>query len=411
MKAAPDGIHVILGAMKQPGYSQFRQSNRFFYLTGLEEPSAAIVLVPERKQQILFLSPTPELYVRWEGAGLRPGKDVEAKYLFNASRLYEDLPSVLNELIRDRKVRLYVPFAPEEIGRAITDSIRPVLRQRRADPLDGRPSREENFVEKLGVMFPTAEVKDLSPRIREMRTHKSKREASLMREAARVSAAGWAEVLSGTRAGMFEYQLGALMEARCRMLGGSGWPYWPIIGSGDNANVMHYVRNSKRLADGELVLMDAAYGFGYYACDITRTFPVSGRFTPEQRKIYQDLLDVQKAIVAQVKPGVSLSELNARSVKMLVERGYDRKKHIVHFLGHFIGMAVHDPGSARTPLEPGVVFTVEPGLYFPEKKMGFRIEDVVLVTKTGGENLTAAVPKEVAEIEAIMAKGRKKRKK
>jgi len=404
MKEVGSGIILVLGAEKNASYSQFRQTNRFYYLTGIDEPAAALVLLPGKNRHVLFLTPTPTYMVRWEGAGLSPGKEVNARYGMDESLLYEDLPSFLNELLGKKKVTLWLPLAPEETGRVITDSTMPLHEARRNDMLDERLSREENLSEKLTNLFPEVKVLNLSPHIRAMRTVKSAWELDRMRKAAAVSEAGWKHVLRLVRPGMFEYQLGAILGFHAKMAGGSDFPYWPIVGSGPNANTMHYIANRRRLEAGDLVLMDAAYGFGYYAMDITRTFPVSGRFSDEQKKIYQDLLDVQKTLISMVRPGISLFALNSASEEMLAKKGYKGKT--VHFLGHFIGMAVHDPGDVRAPLVPGNVITIEPGLYFPQKGMGIRIEDVVALTQTGCEVLSRAVPKEVHEIEALW-KGKK----
>ncbi len=402
MKLAGAGVILVVGAEKQPDLAPFRQSNRFHYLSGIDEPGAAMVLLPKENKHILFLSPTPEYLVPWEGQGLRPGPETSARHLFDESRPYSDLAQRLTGIIGEGDALFHLPMAPEEIGRAVSDMVKPILDARKEDVLDGRPTREENLRSQLSLMFMNMTVKDISPAIAAMRTVKSASEAALMRKAAEITAAGWAAVLEGASPGMHEYQLATLMEHACRMRGGQDWPYWPIVGSGVNSLTLHYTKNSRKAAAGDVVLMDAAFGADYYCVDVTRTFPISGKFTEEQAAAYQDLLEVQKILVSEVKPGVSLFGLNARSEEMLAKKGYKGKT--VHFLGHFIGMAVHDPGDPYAPLAPGMAITIEPGIYIAEKNLGIRIEDTVLVTEKGCECLSASIPKEIKDIEAALAR-------
>jgi Xaa-Pro aminopeptidase len=287
-----------------------------------------------------------------------------------------------------------------------------------------------------GVHPPSAII-DPGTILHEMRLVKSVEEVALMRRAAEISAAAHREAMRRARPGMKEYEVEALIEYVFRKSGASGPAYTTIVGGGANATVLHYIQNDAELRDGDLLLIDAGAEFETYAADITRTFPVSGRFTDAQRDIYSLVLRAQEECIQMVRPGVTLDEMHQRSVEIITEgmvgmgllkgdpakliedEGY--KKFYMHSLGHYLGMDVHDVGRYHTegnesrPVEPGIVMTVEPGIYVgtdaegvPDeyRGIGVRIEDDVLVTAAGHEILTAAAPKQVEEIESLMASAR-----
>jgi Xaa-Pro aminopeptidase len=200
--------------------------------------------------------------------------------------------------------------------------------------------------------------------------------------------------------GMFEYQLAAVAEFVYLWHGASGYAFFPIVGSGPNSCMPHYHANGRRMEEGDIVVMDFGPDSGYYASDITRTFPVSGRFNAEQARVYRVVLEAQKAALRAVRPGATFNDVEDAADKVLRRGGYDRyKKHVI---GHYVGMAVHDVGEAE-PFQPGMVLAVEPGVYIPEKSLGIRIEDTVAVTESGCEILTGDVPKEMDEIEKLMS--------
>jgi Xaa-Pro aminopeptidase len=284
-----------------------------------------------------------------------------------------------------------------------------------------------------GIQPPQAII-DPGSLLHEMRLFKSAEEVALMRRSAEIAAEGHREAMRAARPGMKEYEVEALIEYVFRRSGASAPAYNSIVGAGANATILHYVDNNAELKDGDLLLIDAGAEYEGYASDITRTFPVNGRFTAAQRELYEVVLDCQEKCVEMVAPGVTLEEMHQRSVELLTEgmvrlgllKG-DVKKLIeeekykqfyMHRLGHYLGMDVHDAGLYHTDgqpraVEPGMVMTVEPGIYVaedaedaPEKYrgMGIRIEDDVLVTAGGYEVLTSAAPKRVEEIEALMAR-------
>jgi Xaa-Pro aminopeptidase len=396
---------LIFGAESSQGFAPFRQNNRFYYLTGVTEPDAVLLLIPDSRREVLFLKPGDPRKERWEGPRLRPGKEAKKLTGFQEVLLRRELMDTLDRCLMGKEsAEVFIPLSPEEIGGRIWDYSRGPLKARKADPLDGRTWREDQIRRKLVERYKGLEVKDASPTIRGLRVLKGREEMDAMREAGRISALGMVEAMKFTKAGVYEYEIAATMAYRARMEGGQGWAYAPIVGSGRNSLVLHYNLNNRKAKAGELVLMDAGFLWNFYGCDITRTFPVSGRFTPEQKKIYTELLGVQEEAIKRVHPGASLMKISNWVNGKLRALGYG--KNLAHGLGHFVGMAVHDPGSYGTPLAAGHVLTIEPGLYFDDKGYGFRIEDTVLVTPNGCEVLSAGVPKAAAAIEALMKKKR-----
>jgi Xaa-Pro aminopeptidase len=282
-----------------------------------------------------------------------------------------------------------------------------------------------------GVTGPTA-ILDPSVQLHETRLRKNSAEIALLRQAAAISAAGHVAAMEQCRPGMYEFQLEAIVEGTFRERGASGTAYPSIVGAGFNSTILHYNTNRQQIHDGDLVLIDAGAEYQGFCGDITRTFPANGRFTRPQQAIYEAVLHANEEVIRLVRPGVSWTALHERAVEVLtdsllslgllagdrreaIEKGTYRR-FFMHRTGHWLGMDVHDVGAYRTRdswriLEPGMVFTVEPGLYFspgtegllPEfANIGVRIEDDVVVTETGCEVLTSGVPKQVAEIEQIM---------
>jgi Xaa-Pro aminopeptidase len=338
---------------------------------------------------------------RWDGPRMRPGPEAKRATGIAEIRPIGDLPDQLDRLLVGRaRPALALPLYPEEIGLRILDASYPVIENRRKDPFDGGTWREDRQRLKLAERYPSIDLKDASPALRALREFKGPEEIEAMREAGRISCLGMIAAIRAAKPGAFEYELEAAMAAVCRRLGGQGWAYGPIVGSGPNALIMHYNRNERRMEAGDTVLMDAGFSWNYYAMDITRCFPVSGRFSAAQRKAYDDLLKVQVEIVERVRPGISLLELHNMANRRLKALGYG--KALVHFLGHFVGLAVHDPGVPARPLRAGHVITIEPGIYLEHEGFGFRIEDTVLVTADGSEVLSAGVPKDAETMEALV---------
>ena len=279
---------------------------------------------------------------------------------------------------------LYTPFSPQELAATSRDRALQHDSARQNDPWDGRPSRESTFEKNLQAKLgPEVRIKDLSPLLDEMRRVKDAQEIERLREAGRIGALGFKEAIRSARPGNYEYQIAAVAEFIFSWKGASGPAFFPIVGSGPNSCVLHYSRNSRKAEAGDLVVMDFGPEYRNYQSDMTRTFPISGKFSEEQASVYRVVLEAQKAALAKVRPGATFGDLNA-AVKEVLER-YDYAQYLPHGVSHYVGMSTHDVGNPE-PFEPGVVITVEPGVYMPDKGLGIRIEDTVLVTRDGYEN-------------------------
>ena len=397
----------------------FRQDSDFYYLTGFDEPDAVLVLLPGRSEGEVMLfcqGRDPEMEI-WNGYRLGPEGAREhygADEAYANSAMDEQMPALL-----DGRQRIYHAIGVDE---AFDGQVRQWLNALRAR------SRQ-------GAVAPV-ELVMLDPLLHEMRLFKSEAEIELMREAGRISAQAHVRAMQACRPGLFEYQLEAEISHHFAMHGCHLPAYSSIVGGGANGCILHYTENRDRLKAGDLVLIDAGCELEYYAGDITRTFPVDGHFTVEQRQLYELVLRAQLACIDQVRPGVLWNEVHELSVQLLtagllelgllegdpqqlIEEGAYREFYM-HRLGHWLGMDVHDVGDYRLEgqwraLQPGMVMTVEPGLYVSPhnervdarwRGIGIRIEDDVLVTETGSEVLSAAAPKSVADIEQLMAEAR-----
>jgi Xaa-Pro aminopeptidase len=296
---------------------------------------------------------------------------------------------------------VYTPFAPHETAATSRDRALRHETARQNGPWDGRITREaafrKNLQEKLGG---SVRIKDLSPMLDDMRRVKDGQEIERLRDSSRMAALGLKEAIRSAEPGMHEYQIAALAEFIFLWHGASGPAFFPIVGSGPNSCILHYHKNRRKMKDGDIVLFDFGSDYAYYASDISRTFPISGRFSEEQAEVYQVVLNAQAAALDKVRPGSTFHELEEAASEVLRHHGYE--DYFTHGIGHYVGMSVHDVGEKK-PFEAGVVIAVEPGVYMPEKNLGVRIEDTILVTKDGYEVLSKDVPKEISEIEKLMA--------
>jgi Xaa-Pro aminopeptidase len=395
----------------------FRPDSDFFYLTGFGEPDAVMVLAPGRAhgEFILFCrekDPDKEI---WDGyrAGL---EGATADFGADDAFPIDDLDDILPGLLEERERVFFAMGTDPALDRRMSEWVGQVRARARA-----------------GVQGPI-EFLALDHFLHDMRLYKSRAEVATMRRAARLSAAAHREMMRCVEPGMREYQLASVFRHHCEMHGAQALAYPSIVGGGNNACVLHYVDNSEALADGDLVLVDAGCELDCYASDITRTFPVNGRFSEPQRVLYELVLEAQAAAIDKVRPGnhwnapheaavrvlsrglIRLGLLRGTLAKVLKSESY--RRFYMHRTGHWLGMDVHDVGDYKVDghwreLEPGMVVTVEPGLYIPHgakgvaKKwqgIGIRIEDDVLVTREAPDVLSRDAPKAVEEIEAWMAK-------
>ncbi|HHI78588.1 MAG TPA: aminopeptidase P family protein [Planctomycetes bacterium] len=411
MKRVGSGVILIRGAVRRPDYLSFLPSQNFFYLTGIREPHCDLLLFPETGKELLLIPPTNRFIEDWEGKGLRPGKEGQKATgiasVQNGGRGSRKLLRLLKAaLARLKNKTIWIEFDPETLAGSGLDNAGRALREWQGDPLDGRMDRNQRLREALQKQFPEAEIQNVSPHLRGMRVIKRPEEIPTLAFAAQVASMGIAEAIKACRPGQREWELAAVADYVFRRHGAWCQAYAPIVGSGPNGNVLHHWRINKVMKKGELVVMDFAPIIGGYAADVTRTFPVGGKFTPRARKLVQDVYDAQQAILAIVRPGVRFGELSRVGRELLIARGYKPGIHIKHGPSHHLGMAVHDvtAGADSYILREGMVITVEPGAYLGKEGMGCRIEDDILVTKDGYRLLSAGCPSDPDGIEALMMK-------
>lgn len=392
----------------------YRQSSDFYYLTGFSEPEAVLVLLPDRPDASTVLfnrTRNPEQEV-WDGP--RAGQDGAVQdYHFHEAYPVDQLTQKLPEILQGVET-IYVSFsARDDLAEQILSWCQSANHAR-------------------GEHFGASELVDLDPLLHEMRLIKSPEEIALLKKACHVTVSGHKRAMRAVHPGLMEYQLEAEITHEFMMQGCRDHAYSAIVGGGANGCILHYIDNNQPLRDGDLVLVDAGAEYQCYAADVTRTFPVNGRFSEAQRQIYELVLQAQLAVIDLIRPGVLYSALHEKALNVivtgLVELGLlngevdqliEERAHLAFFMhgtGHWLGMDVHDAGDYKIdgrsrPLEPGMVFTVEPGIYIPESspvdpkwwRIGVRIEDDVLVTETGCDVLTQGAPKTVDDIETLMA--------
>jgi Xaa-Pro aminopeptidase len=389
----PDGVIVLLGFEEdegRPGPSRFRQQNEFYYLTGWNAPGAAALLLPARDgavyREILFLPPRDVHEEVWRGARVDP-ESKEASLLsgFGDVRSRENFEKALTKELRSyAAVYGVTSLAADGYG----DLSRVDLAER-LNRAAGRP------------------VVDLREAIDRMRLIKSPGEIALIEQAVACSVDAHIAAMGSVRTAKREFQIQAKMTEALLACGCERNAYAPIVAAGANSVVLHYTENDAEVAAGELALLDVGGEYSFYAADLTRTLPVSGRFSERQREIYDLVLKAQRAVIAAVKPGMTLSGSGSNSLTQIARDVFEAEKsglsrRFTHSIGHHIGLAVHDSGDPFEPLQAGMVITVEPGLYLPDEGFGVRIEDMVLVTEDGSRVLSANLPGDAAEVEQLI---------
>ncbi|MCC8999599.1 MAG: aminopeptidase P N-terminal domain-containing protein [Candidatus Contendobacter sp.] len=435
-RMGPDSIALLPAAPSAPRnrdvHYPFRQDSDFYYLTGFPEPDAMAVLAPGGKQEFLLFcrERDPQMEI-WHGRRAGPQGAMDRYGVDNAHPIAE-LDRRLPPLLENRQRVFYAIGYNPDFDRQVMAWIN----QARAKA-------------RLGVHAPT-EFIALDRELHALRLRKEPEEVAVMREAARITTAAHRRAMQACRPGMMEYEVEAEIF-HTFLRNGAGWAYPSIVGGGDNSCILHYTENNAMLRDGDILLIDAGAEVDGYASDITRSFPINGRFSGEQRAIYELVLAAQYAAIAKVRPGCHFNEPHDAAVRTLTEglaalgllhgevealiQAEQYKPLYMHRTGHWLGMDVHDVGDYKTGenwrvFEPGMVTTVEPGLYLPAGgkmvdeswarlgvqletelderwwRIGVRIEDDVLVTADGNEVLTVAAPKEIDDIEALMREGR-----
>jgi Xaa-Pro aminopeptidase len=424
MERIGDAVAILQGTAERPGEQPFRQSNQFFYLTGASEPRAIVTIDGRTKRTTLFLQPFNDRRERLMfGPGLHPGEDAARTTGIDAVVVRDEFSTAMTALAGDRRT-IYTPFRPEVLGEASSGDASALARATKQDAWDGRTSREEAFIEKLKAAAPRADIKDLDPIVDTLRITKSPREIAIIRESTRIAGLGIMEAMRAARPGMHEYELQAPAEFIFKKHGAYGASYFALIATGTNTFYTHYHKGTATLKDGDLVQFDYAPDFKYYQSDVTRVFPANGTFSPRQRELYTIYLRLYQALMTSIAvhapPGAIIRNAVGRmdavmasfafrdpKIKAAAAAFVDRyRASTARSLGHAVGMEVHDVGGPTPTLEPGQVFTIEPAMQIPDEHLGIRLEDMILITETGYENLSAFVPIEVDAIEAAMREGR-----
>ncbi|MDH3650308.1 MAG: Xaa-Pro peptidase family protein, partial [Saprospiraceae bacterium] len=419
-----NAIALIQGSAGVPGFSVFRQSNSFYYLCGLETAHAYLLLNGENKRSTLYLPHRDEGRERGEGKILSAEDANVVKQLTGVDRV-RALEFLSNDLVSTGLIRppapvLYSPLSPAETGNDSRDELLYGRARIASDPWDGHASREGRFQQLLNLRFPQFEIRDLSPILDSMRLIKSQKEIEVIRKATQIAGLGIIEAMRSTEPGVYEYQLDAAAKYIFHLNGAQGDGYASIIGGGTNAFMGHYFRKADPLDDGDLVLMDYAPDYHYYTSDVTRMWPVNGKYTPAQRKLCEYILAYRDALFKYVRPGVTSNDVLAAAARdmeaYLANHTFESPAHQkavqagIKFRGHFqhpVGMAVHDVGRVHgVPLQPGMIFAIDPMIWIPEERLYMRMEDLALVTEDGVENLSAFVPSSLDDIEhTIKEKG------
>ena len=404
-----DGMAVFLGALPRADYQGFRQNNPFYYFTGVETPGAVLLLDGATKRSTLFVPRFDERQVRSDGPQLAPREEAAGLTGLDRVAPVDDLVPALLAGIAFRTLihgggaapKVYLSTLPEELPGADTAYLQFLAVQ--ALPWDGGVNRELRFAHWLRERLPGVEIASWDPIVHALRRVKTPREIEKMRAAGRLTADAMCAAIGATRPGRFEYQLSAVVEFVVKVGGARRLAFDNIVASGANANIWHYSANDAEMKAGDLVLIDAGAEYDYYAADLTRTWPVSGRFTPEQERLYRAVLDAHEKTIAKVRPGVTYEELRETAHAVFTEHGV--AEHAARGIGHLVGMSVHDVGGITAPFEPGVVFNVEPILDLPGEGVHVRLEDTVLVTADGHEVMTAGCPMSIAELYRIYDQG------
>ncbi len=422
MQSMGKGVAILKGAPQQTRTNDteypYRQDSDFFYLTGYVEPGAACIIDPNNQDQpfTLFVLPQDPKKEVWTGWRLSFEETVQQYGADQALDITEFNNSALKAMTQASNVYTNLNHDREHQHKMLDQ-----LRQVR-----GAVQRSGGGPEGL---------QSIGSIVHNMRLIKDEHEIAIIQKAVDISHEAHVKAMQVCIPGLHEYQLQAVMESHFVFEGASGPAYTSIVASGDNATVLHYIKNDAVIKDGDLILIDAAAEYEMYAADITRTFPANGKFSEPQKALYSVILKAQKAVIAAAKPGVTFQELHDLDLRLLVEGMVEigllegtpdeiietasYQDYFMHKTGHWMGLDVHDMGmymldGKSRVLEPGMVFTVEPGIYVnsnsdaPERYrgIGIRIEDDILITENGNKNFTEAVPKEISEIEALMGKAK-----
>jgi Xaa-Pro aminopeptidase len=420
----PKAVAVLQGAPAATGYVRFRQTNEFYYLCGVEAPHAYLLLNGATRTATLYLPHRDERAEAMGGKALSAETVEEVRKVSGVERVGPP-EQLARDLVRSawssRGAReIYTPLAPAE-GLAVSRDVGfMTYAEAMNDPWDGRPSREGRFVQLLRERYPQFEIKDLSPVLDQLRVIKSEREISLIEKATRLAGMSMIEGMRSTAPGQSEHELDGVAKFIYFRNGAQGEAYNSLVASGQNAWYPHYSAGKRKMDAGDLVLMDFAPDVGYYMSDVTRQWPVNGKFTGWQRELYgfyaacyEEMLkaivkggtgkDIKKASGAEMDKILAATKFSKPEYEKAAKRFVGSWK-MFPGLGHYVGMSTHDVGGMAEDLKPGMVFTIEPALTVPEEKIYIRMEDLIVVTEKGARVVSDFVPRSMEGVEAEMRK-------
>lgn len=400
-----DAVIILRGQGAQDDYREFRQDNNFWYFTGITTPNAVYVCVPKTGEEYLLLPLVNPLEERWLGDLISPPEGREYTTIETVTKLSKDgagdwgnLEALLDKLAEDYE-HFYVQRQPAENWMMSRDNLLSAKAGMLRDPFDGRTNRGDQFGNMLAERY-DVDVHDVTVMIDNLRLVKTPEEVEAMRRACAISGAAHEHAMRTAMPGEYEWQIGARMTGKFYELGAMGPAYLAIVGSGPRACILHYPQANRQLQKEDVVMIDYGAEYRHYVADISRSWPVDRSFNERQREVYQAVYDAQEAAFEECKPGSTLGQVGRAAQRVLTERGFGQ---MWHGTSHWLGMATHDVGAYRIRFEPGMVFTVEPGIYLPEEGIGIRIEDVVMITEDGFELLSDMIPREIEDIEALRA--------
>jgi Xaa-Pro aminopeptidase len=423
MERIGDGLAVVQGATEDAAYVKFRQNNHFFYLTGVESPRAILLVDGRTKMATLYLAPPNARAEASEGPLLAPGE--AAARLTGITRVVDraEFANDLRKLAAEPR-SLYTPFRPESRAAVTGDRVAVNLAATAADPWDGRPSRETVFRDKLHAVSGNFKIENLDPILDAMRVIKSPREVALIRESTRIAGMAMIDAMRAAKPGMYEYEIEAIGDYVFKKNNAQFFAYFALVAAGTNSFWPHYHAAQSQLKSGDLVLFDYAPDYKYYASDVTREFPAGGKFTADQHELYGVYVKLYQALMTSIRPNVTaraviqdaVSKMDAilanwHFTKLKYQEAARRfvdgyRNSVGRSLGHTVGMEVHDVQAPVELLKPGYVFTIEPALTVPEDRVYIRLEDVIVITESGYENLSGFVPETIEDVERVMAGGK-----
>ncbi len=398
-----DGTAILWGAEQPNTATRFNQAPDIYYLSGLEDPNAILLLVGKTKEVIYFSKKSTERDLRWDGPSAWTIPGITSSYGIDQLLPYEEFWEVLSQNSRPGG-KIYLPIGPvDQIDKSRKDvnNIELILLRH---PVKRIPLWQKGIAE-IKELFPLAILDDINPLMGELRVIKTAFEIEQLKISGRIGIEGVEEAIKDTKPGLYEYELEAVASFYYTKRGARGAAFAPIVASGPTTYTIHYEANSRQIKKEDFVLMDYGCNYNYYASDVTRVWPASGKFTEQEEKMYLCILEARNAIIKAMKPGVSFGELRAIAYEVYKKHGFvDKQLSWNGYIGHFTGMSVHDVGNRDDSglLKAGMVFNVEPVLDDPVSKRHMRLEDTVLITETGATNLTEGVSAELAEIYKLM---------